>query len=110
MQEEVRWLKAFLESMHLMVLAVSGAGTKPTSQINPLAIQAMNEVGIDISRQKPKEITEDMMRNSTKIVNMGCMDDKYSCNRSNHFSNSRSLFQSKYTLYLVLISKVQEGR
>jgi arsenate reductase (thioredoxin) len=79
MQEEVRWLKAFLESMHLMVLAVSGAGTKPTSQINPLAIQAMNEVGIDISRQKPKEITEDMMRNSTKIVNMGCMDDKSFC-------------------------------
>jgi arsenate reductase len=54
------------------------AGTKPTSQINPLAIQAMNEVGIDISRQKPKDITEDMMRNSTKIVNMGCMD-KYFC-------------------------------
>jgi arsenate reductase (thioredoxin) len=50
------------------------AGTKPTSQINPLAIQAMNEIGIDISKQKPKDITEDMMRNSNKIVNMGCMD------------------------------------
>jgi arsenate reductase len=55
------------------------AGTKPTSQINPLAIQVMNEVGIDISRQKPKDITEDMMRNSTKIVNMGCMDDNSFC-------------------------------
>jgi arsenate reductase len=55
------------------------AGTKPTSQINPLAIQVMNEVGIDISRQKPKDITEDMIRNSTKIVNMGCMDDKSFC-------------------------------
>jgi arsenate reductase len=75
MQEEVRWLKAFLENMHLKVMI--SAGTKPTSKINPVAIQAMNEVGLDISRQKPKEITEDMMRNSTKIVNMGCMDKSF---------------------------------
>ena len=34
----------------------------------------MKEVGIDISKQRPKDITEDMMRNSSKIVNMGCMD------------------------------------
>ena len=47
------------------------AGTKPTSQINPLAIQAMNEIGIDISKQKSKDLTEDMMRNSDKIINMG---------------------------------------
>jgi protein-tyrosine-phosphatase len=33
----------------------------------------MKEVGIDISKQRPKDITEDMMRNS-KIVNMGCME------------------------------------
>lgn len=50
------------------------AGTKPTSEVNPIAIEAMKEVGIDISGQKPKDITEDMMRNSSKIVNMGCME------------------------------------
>jgi arsenate reductase len=49
------------------------AGTKPTSEVNPLAIEAMKEVGIDISKQRPKDITEDTMRNS-KIVNMGCME------------------------------------
>jgi protein-tyrosine-phosphatase len=38
------------------------AGTRPVSQINPLAIQVMNEVGIDISNQKSKIITEDMIR------------------------------------------------
>jgi arsenate reductase len=38
------------------------AGTKPTFQINPVAVQAMDEVGVDIKQQKPKEITEDMMR------------------------------------------------
>jgi protein-tyrosine-phosphatase len=50
------------------------AGTKPTSKINPIAIQAMKEMGIDISKQRPMDITEDMMRNSSKIVNMGCME------------------------------------
>ncbi len=50
------------------------AGTKPSRDINPLAIKVMKEVGIDISNQKSKDITGDMMRNSTKIVNIGCMD------------------------------------
>jgi protein-tyrosine-phosphatase len=53
------------------------AGTKPISQINPLAIQVMNEIGLDISKQKSKDLTEDMMRNSDKIINMGCMDKNF---------------------------------
>jgi arsenate reductase (thioredoxin) len=53
------------------------AGTKPTSQINPIVVQAMDEVGISIGQQKPKDITEDMMRNSSKIINMGCMDKSF---------------------------------
>jgi arsenate reductase (thioredoxin) len=53
------------------------AGTKPSSHINPIVVQAMDEVGVDIRQQKPKDITKDMMRNSTKIVNMGCMDKSF---------------------------------
>ena len=50
------------------------AGTRPVSQINPLAVQAMREVGIDISSQKSKILTEDMIKSSEKSVNMGCID------------------------------------
>lgn len=53
------------------------AGTKPSSKVNPIAIQVMKEVGIDISKQVPKSISNDMLKNS-KVVNMGCMD-KASC-------------------------------
>ena len=53
------------------------AGTKPVSQINPIAVQAMKEVGIDISKQNSKDITDEMMRNSDTIVNMGCMDKSF---------------------------------
>ena len=49
---------------------ISG-GTKPVSQINPIAVEAMKEVGIDISNQKSKDITEDMMRNSFRTSKHG---------------------------------------
>jgi protein-tyrosine-phosphatase len=54
------------------------AGTMPTGAINPIAIQTMSEVGIDITAQTPKSITDSMIKNSTQIINMGCMD-KQSC-------------------------------
>jgi arsenate reductase len=53
------------------------AGTKPVAQINPIVVEAMNEVGIDISHQKSKDLDEDMMRSSDPIVNMGCMDKSF---------------------------------
>ncbi len=52
----------------------ASAGTRPAGEINPIAIQAMKEVGIDISSQKSKVITDEMIRNSSKAVNLGCMD------------------------------------
>jgi protein-tyrosine-phosphatase len=54
-------------------ITVSG-GTRPAGEINPLVVQAMNEVGIDISKQKSKVLTEDMIRNADVRVNMGCME------------------------------------
>jgi len=50
------------------------AGTRPASQINPITVQVMNEIDIDISGQKSKIITEDMIRSSAKSVNMGCIE------------------------------------
>lgn len=54
------------------------AGTKPTGTINPIAIQAMAELGINITDQIPKTITDSMMKTAVKVINMGCMD-KESC-------------------------------
>jgi len=45
------------------------AGTEPAGNLNPLAIEAMKEVGIDISRQRPKIITEDIIKQSTGCYN-----------------------------------------
>jgi protein-tyrosine-phosphatase len=50
------------------------AGTEPAGNLNPLAIEAMKEVGVEIGKQRPKIITEDMIRQSTARVNMGCIE------------------------------------
>jgi protein-tyrosine-phosphatase len=57
--------------------ATLSAGTKPVSEINPLVLQVMKEVGIDISKQRSKDLTEDVLRNANKVVNMGCMDNNF---------------------------------
>lgn len=48
------------------------AGTKPSSQVNPKAVQVMKEIGIDMSKQKPKLLTSELMKEVDKIVLMGC--------------------------------------
>ncbi len=58
-------------------IEVISAGTDPKSELNPVVVQAMNEIGIDITNQKPKKLTDEMIKTST-AVNMGCMD-KESC-------------------------------
>lgn len=50
------------------------AGTKPTPEINPIAVEAMKEIGIDLSKQKPKVLTNEIISDSILSVNMGCMD------------------------------------
>jgi protein-tyrosine-phosphatase len=53
---------------------VVSAGTEPESKLNPVVVDAMKEVGIDITNQKPKLFSNEMIENSIKTVNMGCMD------------------------------------
>jgi protein-tyrosine-phosphatase len=53
------------------VEAVS-AGTMPSDTVNPLVVQVMQERGIDISKNKPKLITPQMVREADMIIVMGC--------------------------------------
>ena len=56
-----------------MAVALSG-GSEPANQINPAAIQAMAEKGIDITREHPKRWTDSMLHNADVVVTMGCGD------------------------------------
>jgi arsenate reductase len=53
---------------------VRSAGSAPAEQVNPAAVAAMAEVGIDISTQSPKILTEDAVQASDVVITMGCGD------------------------------------
>ncbi len=54
------------------------AGTKPSTHVNPIVLQAMKEIGIDLENQTPKHISQQIIDKSEKAINMGCID-KESC-------------------------------
>jgi arsenate reductase len=53
---------------------VLSAGSAPKESINPIAVAAMAEVGIDISNEQPKILTTDAVFESDAVITMGCGD------------------------------------
>ena len=70
--------EAFFRKYASSSYTATSAGTTPSSHVNSLVVQAMSEVGIDMTKQMPKSISDSMISNSVKVVNMGCMN-KESC-------------------------------
>jgi arsenate reductase len=65
---------AFLSHLSQGRIEVRSAGSEPADQVNPAAVQAMAEVGIDITAGKPKILTDQAVRASDVVVTMGCGD------------------------------------
>lgn len=53
---------------------VLSAGSAPKESINPIAVEAMLELGIDIANQKPKILTPEAVQQSDVVITMGCGD------------------------------------
>jgi arsenate reductase len=53
---------------------VLSAGSAPANSINPVAVEAMNEVGIDIAGNQPKVLTTEAVKDSDVVITMGCGD------------------------------------
>jgi arsenate reductase len=55
-------------------IRVISAGSEPADQLNPAVVEAMEEVGIDISAKRPKKLEDGMVRESDVVITMGCGD------------------------------------
>ena len=55
-------------------IEVRSAGSAPANQVNPAAVEAMAELGIDISAESPKILTVDAVQASDVVITMGCGD------------------------------------
>ena len=65
---------AFLTHLSQGSIEVRSAGSQPAEEVNPAAVQAMAEVGIDIAAEKPKILTDQAVRESDVVITMGCGD------------------------------------
>jgi arsenate reductase len=65
---------AFLAHLSQGRVEVRSAGSEPAEQVNPAAVEAMAEVGIDIAAEQPKILTDQAVRDSDVVITMGCGD------------------------------------
>ena len=65
---------AFLSQLSRGAVEVRSAGSEPADQVNPAAVEAMAEVGIDIAAERPKILTDQAVRTSDVVITMGCGD------------------------------------
>ena len=68
--------EAFLNSLTNGRAKVASAGTDPAGRLNPMVVQAMAELGLDLSGHAPKLITQEMVDQADRVVTMGCSIDE----------------------------------
>jgi protein-tyrosine-phosphatase len=64
--------EAFAKAYGNARIEATSAGTMPVKEVNPVAVQVMREKGIDLSPNKPKLITNQMVQEADTIIVMGC--------------------------------------
>jgi arsenate reductase (thioredoxin) len=64
----------YLHHLAGSTVEVRSAGSEPADRINPVAVQAMAEEGIDIANEQPKILTTEAVKTSDVVITMGCGD------------------------------------
>lgn len=64
--------EAFAKRLGKGVIEAESAGTEPSDELNPAAVQAMEEIGYDMSEHYPKVMTPEMTDSADLVVTMGC--------------------------------------
>jgi len=64
--------EAFFNQLAKGKVRALSAGTQPADEVNPVVVEAMREIGIDISGNKPKLLTMDTVQQADVVVTMGC--------------------------------------
>lgn len=65
---------ALLDHRAMGSVQVRSAGSEPADALNPAVVEAMSEIGLDISRELPKPLTDAAVRAADVVVTMGCGD------------------------------------
>lgn len=67
--------EAFFNHMAKGKARALSAGTEPGNTVSPVVVQVMKEAGIDISGNKPRGFTEEMLKQADRVITMGCLSE-----------------------------------
>ena len=70
-QMAAAWFNALADSTKARAVS---AGTDPGTRVHPEVLEAMREVGVDLSDRTPQKLTDDLARNAQMLITMGCGD------------------------------------
>lgn len=70
-QMAAAWLRALADPTKARAVS---AGTQPGSRVHPEVLDAMREVGVDLSTAVPQKLTDDLARGASMLITMGCGD------------------------------------
>ena len=65
---------ALLEHRAAGRVRVRSAGSRPAERVNPAVVEAMKEIGLDLSHESPKQLADEAVRSADAVVTMGCGD------------------------------------
>ena len=65
---------ALLDHRAQGLVHVRSAGSEPVDQVNPAVVEAMRELGLDVSKEFPKPLTDEVVRAADVVITMGCGD------------------------------------
>lgn len=84
------------------------AGTQPSDKVNPVVIEAMQEAGIDISGNKPKALTMDMIEKASRMITMGCGSDAQAACPSGFIEAEDWAFEDPHGKSLEEVRKIRD--
>ena len=62
-----------------VLIRAESAGTEPASHVHSNVVQAMREVGTDLSHEKPRLLTDEIVQGAKRVITMGCAVDSDAC-------------------------------
>ena len=68
-QMAAAWFNQLADPSHAQAIS---AGTEPGERVHPVVVDAMREVGINLSGARPQRLTDDLARGATMLITMGC--------------------------------------
>jgi arsenate reductase (thioredoxin) len=68
-QMAAAWFNALADSTKARAIS---AGTDPGTRVHPEVLEAMREIGVDLSDRTPQKLTDDLARNAQMLITMGC--------------------------------------